>query len=99
MHVMETRPAPCVTAAIAAVKDSVAAEYRALASPLPGSAARSRWQESHGALCIVAHPALIRVSEEAAGRAGEQAERQPLPEVGRQPRRAVGRAEHDEVLR
>ena len=55
------------SAAIVAVKDGIAAAYAALGAALPVDApgARARWQESHGALCIVAHPGLIRLSEEA----------------------------------
>jgi chemosensory pili system protein ChpA (sensor histidine kinase/response regulator) len=67
MHEMQSQVAPRVTApiaAIAAVRDGVAEAYRALAVALPGTAARAHWQESHGALRILAHPALIRVSEE-----------------------------------
>jgi chemosensory pili system protein ChpA (sensor histidine kinase/response regulator) len=64
MDAMQTRSSPRVNSAIGAVKDGVAAEYRKLASELPGAAAYSRWEESHGALRIIAHPALIRLSEE-----------------------------------
>jgi chemosensory pili system protein ChpA (sensor histidine kinase/response regulator) len=65
MDAMQIRTSPRVTSAIAAVKDGIAAEYKELASALPGAEAYTRWEESHGALCIVAHPALIRLSEEA----------------------------------
>ncbi|HEY0335995.1 MAG TPA: Hpt domain-containing protein, partial [Burkholderiales bacterium] len=67
MHEMQSRAAPRVTAAIAAiaaVRDGVAEEYRALVVALPGANARTHWQESHGAVRILAHPALTRVSEE-----------------------------------
>ena len=64
MNETEPSAAPRVTHAIAALKDNVAAEYRALIAALPGTDARAHWQEAHGALCIVAVPALIRLSEE-----------------------------------
>src|SRR5688500_11657042 len=64
MEEPQVRVAPRVSAAIAAVRDGVAQHYRALAAALPGPAARTCWQESHGALCMVGHAALIRLSEE-----------------------------------
>src|SRR3989440_12628736 len=67
MDEMQSGAPPRVSAAIgaiAAVKDGIADDYRAIAIAAPGAAARTHWQESHGALCILAHSALIRLSEE-----------------------------------
>ena len=64
MHETEIRSAPRVSAAIAAVKATLAEQYRAVSSAFPDAAARAHWQESHGALCIVGDRALIRLSAE-----------------------------------
>src|SRR4051812_24975174 len=64
MDETQLRATSRLPAAIAAVKDSIADAYKALASGIDDAAVRARWQESHGALLIVAHPALICVSDE-----------------------------------